>query len=207
MGARCEVYIADLSRGPELDGLTEAIRRRSEQIGVLVNNAGIGSSGDPRSFIDFDDEFWAYTLLLNLTVPYRLMKAALPGMIEQGTGRIVNVASLAGKVGLPYGVAYAASKHGLLGLTRTVASEVGGTGVTVNAVCPGPTATDSNDRRMTFDASLTGRTMDELSEGATPLGRRLLPEEVAGMVAFLCSDEASSIHGQAINVDGGLLAC
>jgi len=103
-------------------------------IDILVNNAGIGSSAGPRPVADFDDDLWHRTLALNLTAPYLLSKAVLPILLQQKRGRIVNISSINGKIGALHGAAYAASKHGLLGLTRSLALEVARDGITVNAM-------------------------------------------------------------------------
>ncbi|MCB9159413.1 MAG: SDR family oxidoreductase, partial [Caldilineaceae bacterium] len=130
---------------------------------------------------------------------------AVAGMIERGHGRIINIASIAGKVGTLHGAAYAASKHGLLGLTRTLAMEVVRAGVTVNAVCPGPVESLMNDKRIAYDAQRLGITVEEFEAGITPLGRRLVPAEIASMARFLAGPDAAAITGQAYNVDGGLV--
>ena len=175
-------------------------------IDILVNNAGIGSSADPRPLADFRDEFWDLTLELNLTAPYVLSKAALPHMREQRWGRIVTVASINGRIPSPHSGAYVASKHGVIGLMRTLALEVASEGITVNCVCPGPVRTRVNDARIEYDAKRLGRDPDEYERGLTPIGGRLEPEDIAPMVAFLAGDEARMITGQAYDVDGGFLA-
>jgi 3-hydroxybutyrate dehydrogenase len=174
-------------------------------IEILVNNAGIGSSAKPLPVVDFDDDFWDRSLALNLTTPYLLCKAVLPGMLSRRWGRIINVASINGKTGSLHGAAYAASKHGLLGLTRTLAMEVAAQGITVNAICPGPVHTVMNDRRIQYDANRQAVTFEELEAGLTPLGRRLEPDEIAPLAVYLASDAAATMVGQAINIDGGLL--
>ena len=126
-------------------------------IDILVNNAGIGSSADPRPLAEFRDAFWDETLELNLTAPYLLSKAALPHMRAQRWGRIVTVASINGRVPSPFSGAYVASKHGVIGLMRTLALEVAAEGITVNCVCPGPVHTRVNDARIAFDARRLGR--------------------------------------------------
>jgi NAD(P)-dependent dehydrogenase (short-subunit alcohol dehydrogenase family) len=172
---------------------------------ILVNNAGVGSSSNPKPVFDFDDDFWDLSLALNLTAPYLLCKAVLPGMIQRKWGRIITVASINGKIGSLHGAAYAASKHGVLGLTRSLALEVAKDGITVNAICPGPVHTIMNDRRVEYDAKRRGVSFDEVANGWTPLGRRLEPEEVAPLAVYLASDAAATVIGQAINIDGGLL--
>jgi NAD(P)-dependent dehydrogenase (short-subunit alcohol dehydrogenase family) len=174
-----------------------------DHVDVLVNNAGIGSSANPKPLVEFDDPFWEESLWVNLTVPYLLCKRVLPGMLERKWGRIINIASVAGKTTMFHGSAYTASKHGLLGLTRALASEVARDGITVNAICPGPTHTLVNDKRIEYDAKRLGRPFEELERNMTPMGRRLEPDEVAPMAVYLASDDARMVTGQAFNVDGG----
>lgn len=174
-------------------------------VDILVNNAGVGSSSNPRPVVQFDDAFWELSLWVNLTVPYLLSKAVLPEMMNRRWGRIINVASINGKIGSLHGAAYAASKHGLLGLTRTLALEMAGDGVTVNAICPGPVHTLMNDRRIAYDAQRTGRPFEQIEQSLTPIGRRLEPEEIAPLAVYLASDEARMVTGQAWNICGGML--
>ena len=179
--------------------------RHWDGLEILVNNAGVGSSASPRPVVDFDDDFWNLTLWINLTVPYLLTKCALPGMLERQYGRIVNIASIAGKAGMTHGAAYAASKHGLLGFTRSLALEVARSGITVNAICPGPVHSLMNDKRITYDAQRLGKTFAEVEAGSTPIGRRLEPAEIAPWAVYLANPDASAVTGQAYNIDGGLL--
>jgi NAD(P)-dependent dehydrogenase (short-subunit alcohol dehydrogenase family) len=173
-------------------------------IDILVNNAGIGSSSSPRPVVDFDDAFWHKTLALNLTAPYLLTKAVLPVLLAKKWGRIVNIASINGKLPAIHGAAYTASKHGLLGLTRTLALEVAREGITVNAICPGPVHTEMNDRRIEYDAKRLAVSIPELESRLTPIGRRLEPEEIVPMAVLLASSESAAITGQAFNVCGGI---
>lgn len=173
-------------------------------IDILVNNAGLGSSSDPRPVVDFDDAFWHRTLALNLTAPYLLTKAVLPVLLAKKWGRIITVASINGKIGSLHGAAYAASKHGVLGLIRSVALEVARDGITVNAICPGPVHTEMNDRRVQYDADRLGVPFAELESRLTPIGRRLEPAEIVPMAILLASDESAAITGQAFNVCGGV---
>lgn len=168
---------------------------------VLVLNAGAGtSSALPR----ITDDEWQHMLELNPTAPFRLLRRAVPAMVEQGFGRIVAVASTAAKRGEPYIAAYTASKHGLLGLVRSAAAELATTGVTVNAVCPAYVDTPMTDSGVASISGATGRDPDRVRaalERRQPIGRLITVDEVADAV-LLCVASAA-ITGQGINVDGG----
>jgi NAD(P)-dependent dehydrogenase (short-subunit alcohol dehydrogenase family) len=184
----------------------DAVLGRVEQewggpVEVLVLNAGAGTSAP---LARTSDEDWARMLELNLTAPFRLLRRAVPGMVDGGWGRVVAVASIAAKRGEPYISAYTASKHGLLGLVRSAAAELATTGVTVNAVCPGYVDTPMTANTVAAISSATGRS-EEQARGALarrqPIGRLIDPEEVADVV-LLCVASAA-ITGQGIDVDGG----
>ena len=172
-------------------------------IEILVNNAGVGSSQNPKALVDFDDDFWDLTLMVNLTAPYLLTKLVLPSMMERGWGRIINISSIAGKLGGEHGAAYGTSKHALLGLTRSTAVEAAPHGITANAICPGVTRSRLNDLRLEYDSRRLGVSFEQLEKESTPLGRRLEPEEVSVLAVQLARDEARGINGQSINVCGG----
>ena len=186
-------------------GLVATVSAELGNINVLVNNAGIGSSSAPQPFIDFDDAFWHKTMSINVTAPYLLSKAVLPSMVEANWGRIINIASINSKVSALHGAAYAVSKHALGGLTKSVALEHAQDGITVNAVCPGVTATKMNDDRIHYDVDRTGTSFEDIETGASLLGRRILPDEIADMAVYLARDEARAVTGQLINVCGGRL--
>jgi len=170
---------------------------------ILVNNAGIAESAP---LLKTDDALWRRHLEINLSGTFYCTRAALAPMIELGWGRIINIASIAGKTGAPYIAAYAASKHGILGLTRSVALEVATKGVTVNAICPGYVDTDMTSRGVENITSKTGRTAEQALESIkkmSPQNRIIEPEEVAALALLLASEDGRGINGQAINVDGG----
>jgi NAD(P)-dependent dehydrogenase (short-subunit alcohol dehydrogenase family) len=204
-GGQAVALTADLSDRDVCRGL---IPRAVEALGVvdiLVNNAGVGSSSDPRPVVAFDDDFWELTLRVNLTAPYLLSRAVLPAMLARHWGRIINVASINSRMGSFHGAAYAASKHGLLGLTRTLALEVAQEGITVNAICPGPVHTVMNDRRVAYDAQRRGVSFEEQARSMTLIGGRLEPEDIAPLAVYFASDDAHMVTGQAWNICGGVL--
>jgi 2-hydroxycyclohexanecarboxyl-CoA dehydrogenase len=167
---------------------------------VLVNNAGTDEFG---FFQNTDEALWQRVLDVNLVGVLRVTHALLPGMIEQGGGRIVNVASEAGRVGSNGSAAYSAAKGGVIGFTKAVAREAGRYGVLCNAVAPGPIDTPLLNSAPKQLGDL-GRKVVEVMVGATVLRRMGAPEEVAAVIAFLCSDDASYVTGQALGVSGGL---
>ena len=172
---------------------------------ILVNNAGIAESA---TLVQTDDELWHRHLNINLSGTFYCTRAALPNMLAKRWGRIINIASIAGKTGAPYISAYAASKHGVLGLTRSVAHEVATMGITANAICPGYVDTEMVSRGIEKIKSATGRSAEEALEALkkmSPQHRLVTPEEVAAVALLLASDEGRGITGQAINVDGGSL--
>jgi len=170
---------------------------------IMVNNAGIAVSAPVTKT---DDELWHRHLAINLSGTFYCTRAALPEMIERGWGRVINIASIAGKTGAPYIVAYSASKHGVLGLTRSVALEVATKGITVNAICPGYVDTEMTTRGIEQITKKTKLSADEAMESLkkmSPQNRIIDPEEVAALALLLASDAGRGINGQAINVDGG----
>jgi NAD(P)-dependent dehydrogenase (short-subunit alcohol dehydrogenase family) len=170
---------------------------------ILVNNAGIAESA---KFWETTDEFWRRHLAVNLSGVFYCMREALPAMVGRGWGRVINVASVAGKTGAPYIAAYTASKHGVLGLTRSAAVEVATKGVTVNAICPGYVETDMAARAVENISARTGRSAEEAVEilkRMSPQQRLVTPEEVAALCLLLASEDGRGITGQALNIDGG----
>jgi len=207
-GSALERLAAELAVTTAICDVTDeaAVASTFERIGdvdVLVNNAGVADSAPlQRTTL----EMWQAQIAVNATGPFLCTRAVIEGMRTRGSGVIVTVASVAGRVGSPYTSAYTASKHAALGLMRAAASEVAGSGVRVNAVCPAYVRSEMTDRTIERIIQRTGRTADEAERtiaGMTPLGRLLEPEEVADAVVYLASDAAASITGQAIVLDGG----
>jgi 3-hydroxybutyrate dehydrogenase len=188
----------------------DSVRRAFETIGesfggvdILVNNAGIAESAP---LIKTSDELWQRHLAVNLTGTFLCTRAALPAMIARGWGRVINIASIAGKTGAPYIAAYTASKHGVLGLTRSVALEVALKGITVNAICPGYVETEMAQQAINNISGKTGKSETEARDvlnRMSPQNRLVTPEEVAALALLLAAEEGRGINGQAINVDGG----
>jgi NAD(P)-dependent dehydrogenase (short-subunit alcohol dehydrogenase family) len=203
--ARCAgetlVIPADLTEPDAVDSVFQAVEDAWGVVDVLVANAGAGTSAP---LARTTDEQWQRMLDLNLTAPFRCMRRAVPAMVDRGAGRIVVVASVAAKVGEPYIAAYTASKHGVLGLVRSAASELAGTGVTVNAVCPGYVDTPMTDATVLGIAEKTGRAAEDarsVLERKQPIGRLIRPDEVADTVSFCVRN--GGMTGQGLNVDGG----
>lgn len=195
--------VADISNAAQVQAAFAQARERFGPIGILVNNAGQAESAP---FTKTSLELWQRMLAVNLTGSFLCAQAALPDMLAARHGRIVNIASTAGQKGYAYVAAYAAAKHGVIGLTRSLALEVATKGVTVNAVCPGYTETDILRDSIANVVAKTGRSADEaLAEFAAgnPQRRIVQPDEVADAVRWLCGDAAAAITGQSISVSGG----
>jgi NAD(P)-dependent dehydrogenase (short-subunit alcohol dehydrogenase family) len=195
--------VADVADEAAVQQAFAQARQARGPIGILVNNAGQAESAP---FHKTSLALWQQMLGVNLTGTFLCTQAALPDMLAAGQGRIVNVASTAAQKGYAYVSAYVAAKHGVLGLTRSLALEVARKGITVNAVCPGYTDTDILRESVSNVVAKTGRSEAEaLAEFAkgNPQGRVVQPQEVADAVRWLCSDGASAITGQAVSVSGG----
>jgi NAD(P)-dependent dehydrogenase (short-subunit alcohol dehydrogenase family) len=195
--------VADVADTASLERAFAAASQSFGPVHILVNNAGQARS---ERFERTDAALWNAMLAVNLSGPFHCIQAALPGMLQAGWGRIVNVASTAGLAGYAYVSAYCAAKHGLVGLTRALALEMAGKGITVNAVCPGYTDTDIVQDAVRNIVAKTGMDADQARARLAqrnPQGRLVQPEEVAHAVAWLCQPAAGAINGQAIPVDGG----
>ena len=193
----------DVSREEEVEELG---RRVVEQMGdpdILVNNAGIAPSASVRAQRLED---WEQVFAINVTGTFLCTRAFLPAMVEAGWGRVVNIASIAGKMGAPYISAYAASKHAVLGFTRSVAAEVAKAGVTVNAICPGYVDTPMTTGSVERIVGKTGISEEEayaFMRSQSPQERLMQPDEIAYLALCLCDERARGINGQGIVLDGG----
>ena len=186
LGSQTQISIADVTQGDAVHQAFEAASAAFGPIDILVNNAGQAESAPLHRT---DETLWRRMIEVNLTGTYFGMHAVLPGMMERDFGRIVNVASVAGLIGFPYAAAYAAAKHGVVGLTRSVALEVAKKNITVNAVCPGYTETDIVRNAVANIQAKTQRSDDEARQALlaqSPQGRFVQPDEVANAVAWLC---------------------
>ncbi|HZT87398.1 MAG TPA: 3-oxoacyl-[acyl-carrier-protein] reductase [Stellaceae bacterium] len=193
LGARVHVAAADLSDAAAADGLIKTAESQMSHLDILVNNAGFARDS---LALRLRDEDWEAVLALNLSASFRLTRAALRGMVRRRHGRIVNITSIVGVTGNAGQANYAASKAGLIGMTKSIAAEVASRGVTVNCVAPGFIATAMTER---LDEEHKRRIAT-----AIPMGRVGNPDDVAAAVAYLTSAEAAYVTGQTLHVNGGM---
>ena len=206
-GVKLHLSVMDLSDPASVEAAHRANHAALGPVTVLVNNAGQALS---QPFAKTDLQLWQQMLNVNLTGTYLCIQAALPDLLAESakghTARIVNIASTAGLKGFAYVSAYAAAKHGVIGLTRSLALELARKGVTVNAVCPGFTETDIVRESLANIVAKTGQTEAQARDALVahnPQKKMIQPDEVAQAVMWLCSEAAASVNGQSIAVDGG----
>jgi 3-hydroxybutyrate dehydrogenase len=203
-GARVTYYPDDLNSGSACRAMVQRIEQDFGAIDILINNAGIQHVAPVE---DFPADRWDAILAINLSAPFHLTAAVLPGMRSRGFGRIINIASAHGLVGSPHKAAYVASKHGLVGLTKVVALETAESAITCNAICPGYVSTpliqeqiDNIARERSLER---GEAQYELLHSKHPTARFTTVSDIANLVYFLCGPNASNLTGAAIPIDGG----
>jgi 3-oxoacyl-[acyl-carrier protein] reductase len=193
LGSRAHVATADLADPAAADALVKAAEERMGQLDILVNNAGLTRDG---LALRMKDEDWQQVLDVNLTASFRLTRAAMRGMMRRRAGRVVNITSTVGVTGNPGQANYAASKAGMIGMSKSLAAELASRGITVNCVAPGFVATAMTEK-------LT-EAQREASTKAIPMGRFGTAEEIAAAVVYLASEEAAYVNGQTLHVNGGI---
>lgn len=198
---------ADMSKPAAIEAMVAQAQAELGQIDVLVNNAGIQHVSPVE---DFPPEKWDAILAINLSSAFHTTRLLLPGMKARGWGRIINLASAHGLVASPYKSAYVAAKHGVIGLTKSVALEAAEAGVTVNAICPGYVLTPLVEKQIPDTAKARGITEEEVKRDvllkAQPTKKFVTVEQLAEAVLFLCSDAAASMTGSSLSMDGGWTA-
>lgn len=203
----CVYNGADMTKPEQITELISSTQDKFGSVDVLVNNAGIQHVSPVE---DFPNEKWDAIIAINLSSSFHTIKAVTPLMKQQGWGRIINMASAHGLVASPYKSAYVAAKHGILGLTKTIALELAEHNITVNAICPGYVKTPLVEGQIADTAKSRGITEDEVVNNvmlkAQATKKFVSIEQVAGIASFLCTDTAENITGSAIEVDGGWTA-
>ncbi len=189
----------DVTDSSSVDKAVSEVERELGPIAILVNNAGWD---ELRPFLETDDEFWDRVIELNFKGCLRVSRRVVPGMVERGYGRVVNIGSDAARVGSSLEAVYSGAKAGVVAFSKTLARETARSGVTVNAVCPGPTETPLLEG-MLSEGDAGARALEAMRR-AVPMRRLGKPEEVAAAVAFLASERAGYITGQTLSVSGGL---
>jgi len=191
----CEGYILDVTKKDDIDKVIDKIIEHHSQIDILINNAGVAF---PTTFEDEDyEEKWAFTLDVLLTGQMRVIKASLPYILKSSCPRIVNISSTEGFGATPMHSPYTSAKHGVIGLTRSLAVELGSKGVTVNCICPGPINTN-------MTSNIDQSSKEKYAKRRVPLSRYGEPQEVAHATLNLCLPSSSFINGAILPVDGGL---
>lgn len=206
-GVRCIYSPANMLKGDEIAAMISDAEKEFGSVDVLVNNAGIQHVSPVD---EFPLEKWDAIIAINLSSAFHAIRAALPGMKERGWGRVVNTASAHALVASPYKSAYVAAKHGIAGLTKTVALEVAEQGITVNAICPGYVWTPLVEAQIPDTMKARNMTAEEVKKDvmlkAQPTKQFVTIEQVAGFAVFLCSDAAASITGSILPIDAGWTA-
>ena len=205
-GRRAVTHVMDVTNEEQIAAVFLSAVQTLGRIDILVNNAAI--IGPTRAVASISRKDWEDVLAVNLTGAFLCAREALKYMMPERSGKIINIASIAGKLAYPLRSPYAVSKCGLIGLTSTLASECGSYNIQVNAICPGPVRGERMDSIIKSRARILGKTTAEIEDeyiGKTALKRLVEPEDVAAMVAFLAGREADNITGQALDVTAGYM--
>ncbi len=207
IGPKCVFVLTDVSDSEQVRRLTESAVDQFGRIDMLVNNAGLQFVSP---VVDYPEDRWNQLIGVMLTGTFLCCKYALPHMIQQKWGRIINVASLHGKVGSPFKSAYVSAKHGVLGLTKVVALEVAEHNITCNAICPAYVRTPLVDNQIRAQAERHGISPEDVVRNImlepAAIRRLLEPEEVAALALYVCSESAAGITGAALDIDLGWTA-
>jgi 3-hydroxybutyrate dehydrogenase len=206
-GVGAAYVAADMAKPAEIRDLVAAAERRFGPVDILVNNAGIQHVA---KIVDFPEERWDQVIAINLSATFHATKAALPGMIGRGWGRIVNIASAHGLVASGEKAAYVTAKHGLVGLTKVTAIETADQGITCNAICPGWVLTPLVQRQIEARAQAEGIEVEQagadMLREKQPMIAFTTPDKIAALAVFLCGEAAATITGAALSIDGGWTA-
>jgi 3-hydroxybutyrate dehydrogenase len=206
-GVRAAYFAADMANPAEIRALVAETARQFGGVDILVNNAGIQHVG---KIVEFPEERWDAVIAINLSAAFRTTKAALPLMIPNKWGRIINIASAHGLVASSEKAAYVAAKHGLVGLTKVTAIEAANQGITCNAICPGWVLTPLVQQQIETRAKAQGipveKAREDLVREKQPMLEYTTPEKIGAFAVFLCGEAASTITGAALSIDGGWVA-
>ena len=211
LAERCGIHTAysaaDIGEPDQAAALVAHAHEALGSLDILVNNAGVQFTAPVQ---DFPGEQWDRIIAINLSGAFHATKAAIPGMLARGWGRVINIASAHGLVGSARKVAYVAAKHGLIGMTKVVAIELADSGITANAICPGWVLTPLVQAQLDAQASQEGTTAAALTPAflseKQPMSRFTTPEQIGALAVFLCSDAAATLTGASLPIDGGWTA-
>ncbi len=203
LGRRAVALVGDVSRAADAQRFVADALAQFGRIDVLVNNAAAPHGADRRLLWEMPEEAWDLVLNVNLKGTFLMSRAVIPHMLERGSGRIINMASVSGKRGTARRGAYTASKFGIIGLTQVMAQELGGQGITANAICPGSVDTSRRESTSRRERELIERNPNAPVLSVPPTGRVARPDDIARLALFFASEASDHITGQAWNVDGG----
>ena len=203
LGRRVLALVGDVSRADDAERFVAEALAQFGRIDVLVNNAAAPHGADRRLIWEVPEEAWDRVIDVNLKGAFLMSRAVIPHMLERGSGRIINMASVSGKRGTARRGAYSASKFGIIGLTQVMAQELGAHGITANAICPGSVDTSRRESTSRRERALAERDPNAPVLSLPPTGRVARPDDIARMALFFASEASDHITGQAWNVDGG----